>query len=263
VVTRAAAERGDVAPAGSPPLLLVDTGANLGFAGGCNVGLRYAMRQPNCAYVWLLNNDTVVDPDALSALVRRLRSRPDAGQCGSRLVHYHDTAVVETLGGERYDKWFARIRPIGGGQNVAVAADSASVEAKMSYVAGASLCVTRAFVEQIGLLDESYFLYYEELDWAARSRGRFTLAYADDSIVYHKVGASTGCDWNGAERSATADFFVLRNRLRYTWRHAPEALPTVLLGMGAAVLNRVRRRQFDRIPAILRIVSSRDSYRAR
>jgi GT2 family glycosyltransferase len=194
--------------------------------------------------------------------VRRLRSRPDAGQCGSRLVQYHDPTVVETLGGERYDKWFARIRPIGGGRSAATVADSTSVEAEMSYVAGASLCVTHEFIEAIGLLDESYFLYYEELDWVARARGRFALAYADDSVVYHKQGASTGCDWDGTRRSAAADFFVLRNRLRYTWRHAPEALPTVLLGMGVALLNRVRRRQFDRIPTILRIVSSRDSYRA-
>jgi GT2 family glycosyltransferase len=265
VLTRSAAEQGGPAAggAGVPPLLLIDTGANLGFAGGCNVGLRYAMRQPDCAYVWLLNNDTVVDPDALCALVRRLASRPDAGQCGSRLLHYDNTAIVQTLGGARYDKWLGRGRPIGAGQRAATAVDLASVEAGMSYVAGASLCVTRAFVEQIGLLDESYFLYYEELDWAARSRERFALACADDSIVYHKGGASTGYDRNGVQSNPAADFFSLRNRLRFTWRYAPEALPTVLLGMGVAVFNRIRRRQLGRIPTILRIVFSRDTYRAR
>jgi GT2 family glycosyltransferase len=141
--------------------------------------------------------------------------------------------------------------------------DAASVEAGLSYVAGASLCVTRAFVEQIGLLDESYFLYYEELDWAARSRGRFGIACADDSIVYHKGGASTGYDATESRRDAAADVLQLRNRLRFTWRHAPKALPTVLLGIGVAVLNRIRRRQFARIPTILRLVFSRETYRAR
>jgi GT2 family glycosyltransferase len=263
LLDRAGAEAGGSAhdrPA--PPLVLVDTGANLGFAGGCNVGIRYAMRQPDCAYIWLLNNDTVVDSEALTALVRRLRAQPSAGQCGSRLIDYRDPAVVQTLGGERYNKWLGRIRPIGAGRRMPGPVDSAWVERRMSYVSGASLCVTRAFVEQTGLLDESYFLYYEELDWTARAGGRFTLAYADDSVVYHKGGASTGCDRSGARRNASGDFFVLRNRLRFTRRHAPEALPTVLLGMGAAVVNRIRRRQFGRIPTILRIVSSRDTYRA-
>jgi GT2 family glycosyltransferase len=263
VATRADADRGHAEPAGAAPLLIVDIGANLGFAGGCNVGLRYAMRQSDCAYAWLLNNDTVVDSDALSALVRRLRSRPDAGQCGSRLVDYNDTAVVQTLGGERYDKWLGRIRPIATELRAAPVVDVATVEAGMSYVAGASLCVTRAFVEQIGLLDESYFLYYEELDWAARARGRFAVACAADSVVYHKGGASTGYDWSGRRRNAAAEFFLLRNRLRFTWRYAPQALPTVLLGLGVVVLNRVRRRQLARIPMILRIVFSKDTYRAR
>jgi GT2 family glycosyltransferase len=259
---RADAELGaPVADSREAPLVLIDVGANLGFAGGCNVGIRYATRQPDCAYVWLLNNDTVVDPAALSALVRRLRSQPSAGQCGSRLVDYHDPAVVQTLGGEQYNKWLGHIRPIGAGRGTPAAVDPAWVEGRMSYVSGASLCVTRAFVERTGLLDESYFLYYEELDWTARARGRFTLAYADDSVVYHKGGASTGCDRSGARRNASGDFFVLRNRLRFTRRHAPEALPTVLLGMGAAVINRMRRRQFGRIPTILRIVASRDTYR--
>jgi GT2 family glycosyltransferase len=264
VLTRATAERGDAAHfnGSDAPLVLVDTGANLGFAGACNVGLRYAMSRRDCAYAWLLNNDTVVDPGALCALVRRLRSRLDAGQCGSRLLDYDDTSRVQTLGGQRYNKWLARVSPLGVGQRAASPVDVASVETAMSYVDGASLCVTREFVEEIGLLDESYFLYYEELDWAARSRGHFALAYADDSIVYHKGGASTGYDRSGTRREATADFFLLRNRLRYTWRHAPEALPTVLLGVGVALFNRVRRGQFDRIPAILRMVTSSHTYRA-
>jgi GT2 family glycosyltransferase len=245
-----------------PLLTLIRNGDNLGFAGGCNVGLRYALRWSSCGYVWLLNNDTVVDPEALGALVRRLETRPDTGQCGSRVLSYDAPDVVQTRGGERYNKWLATSRPIGGGEPAAAPVDAATVERQISYVAGASLCVTRAFVEQVGLLDESYFLYAEELDWVARSRGRFGLAYAHDSVVYHKDGRSIGSNRDGADRSALADYFVVRSRLRYTWKHARAALPSVALGVLVAGINRIRRRQLDRAVMVLRILLSPSTYAA-
>lgn len=261
VLSRAEAESARADDSG-PLLTLIASGDNLGFAGGCNVGLRYALRQASCGYVWLLNNDTVVDPDALGALVRRLETRRDAGQCGSRVLSYDAPTVVQTLGGERYNKWLATSRPIGGAEPANAPVDVTTVERQISYLAGASLCVTRAFVDQVGLLDESYFLYGEELDWVARSRGRFALAYAHDSVVYHKEGRSIGSSRDGADRSALADYFVVRSRLRYTWKHARAAFPTVALGVLVAGINRIRRRQLDRAVMVLRILFSPSTYAA-
>jgi GT2 family glycosyltransferase len=241
-------------------LTLIDVGVNLGFAGGCNVGMRYALRDAGCGYVWLLNNDTVVDPDALNAVVRRLRARPDAGQCGSRILSFSAPSLVQARGGERYNRWLASSRPIGAGRPAAEHVDAATVERDMSYVAGASLCVTRAFIEQVGLLDESYFLYGEELDWLARARGRFALAYAHDSIVYHKEGSTIGSSRDGASRSALSDYYMVRSRVRFTWKHARLALPTVVLGVLVAGINRIRRRQLDRALAILRILFTPGTY---
>jgi GT2 family glycosyltransferase len=260
VLARADAEHATDGGGEGPLLTLIAAGANLGFAGGCNVGLRFALRQSTCGYIWLLNNDTVVHPDALGALVRRLGVRPDAGQCGSRILSYDEPSVVQARGGERYNRWLASSTPIGAGRLAEDRVDVESVEREMSYVAGAALCVTRQFIETVGLLDESYFLYGEELDWLARARGRFALAYAHDSVVYHKEGRTIGSSRDGASRSALGDYFMIRSRLRFTWKHARLAFPAVAVGVLVAGINRIRRRQVDRALAILRILVSRDTY---
>ena len=72
------------------PLTLIRNGGNLGFAGGNNVGLRYALARGDFEYVWLLNNDTVVDPGALTRLVERMEQQPSVGMCGSTIRLYHD-----------------------------------------------------------------------------------------------------------------------------------------------------------------------------
>jgi GT2 family glycosyltransferase len=260
VLSRAEAELGTKQASEAPPLTLIAAGANLGFAGGCNLGMRYALRDSSCSYVWLLNNDAVVDPDALGALVRRLQARPDAGQCGSRILSYDEPSVVQVRGGERYNRWLASSSPIGAGRPADERIHVERVEREMSYVAGAALCITRRFIETVGPLDESYFLYGEELDWLARARGRFALAYAHDSVVYHKEGRTIGSSRDGASRSALGDYFMIRSRLRFTWKHARLAFPTVALGVLVAGINRVRRRQVDRALAILRLLFSRDTY---
>ena len=260
VLSRAQAEERARSEAAAPLLTLIDAGENLGFAGGCNVGLRYALRDADCGYVWLLNNDTVVDPDAIGALIRRLAARPDAGQCGSRILSYDNPGLVQARGGERYNRWLASSQPIGGGRPAAEPSDTDAVEREMSYVTAASLCVTRSFVETVGLLDEGYFLYCEEIDWLARARARFRLAYAHDSVVYHKEGRTIGSSRDATRRSALSDYYMVRSRLRFTWRHARVAFPTVVLGVLVAGVNRIRRWQIDRALTILHLLFSRDTY---
>jgi GT2 family glycosyltransferase len=218
--------------------------------------MRYALARGDAAFVWLLNNDTVVRPEALSALVARLRERRDAGQCGSRILAYTTPERVQYRGGAAYGRWWGRIRPIGAAEPGDAPADVASVERAMDYVAGSSLMVTREFIEAVGLMDERYFLYYEELDWATRGR-RFALAYAHDSVVYHREGRSVGARSTGEPLSELAEYHGLRNRLAYTRRFFPAALPTVYLGMVAALLNRVRRGQLRRATLLARILLGR------
>lgn len=258
VIDRAVAE-GPASPAAATPVVIIEAEDNIGFAGGCNVGMRYALRQPDCGYVWLLNNDTSIEPGAMSALVRRLQQSPEAGQCGSRLVYYDEPDIIQAYGGARYNRWLATAQNIGGGEPLRAGLDPHEVERETSYVIGASICSPRRFVEEVGLLEDSYFMYYEELDWTSRSRGRWTMVYAHDSVVYHKEGRGMGSgSWS--RRSLRADFYQIRSRLRYTWKHERAALPMVALGVLGAAVNRIRRRQPDRALMALKLLGSPATY---
>jgi len=237
-----------------PELTLLQSGANLGFAGGNNVGLRYALAG-GAEYVWLLNNDTLVEADALTQLVTKMRREPDLGLCGSTLVYEAERDRVQALGGARYNRWLGAVRHLGQHQARTHPIDEGAVERQLDYLIGASMLASRPFLEQVGLLQEDYFLYFEELDWAARARGRFRLGYAAKSIVLHKEGSSIGGTGRAkAQKSYTADLYALKNRVRFTRRFYPYALPTVYLGLVVALINRLRRRQWKRAVLVARIM---------
>ncbi len=244
-----------------PELVLIDTVANLGFAGGNNVGLRYLMSRPDFDYVWLLNNDTVVAANALQALVDRMEVRPDAGMCGSTLLHYDDPDKVQARGGGWYCKWLGLPWHLGQLRHADAPVNLERIERWMSYVVGASLFVSRDFLEEIGLMTEDYFLFYEELDWAVRSRGRFRMAYAPLSRVYHKIGGSVGTSSNPCRKSRTCDFYAIRNRLLFTRRFHPKVLPTIYLSVLTALLVRLMAGHWSRAGMIWRLLTSRDLIR--
>lgn len=251
---RHTAERGGKPRSDSSGLVLIHTGANLGFAGGNNVGLRYALAQPDVQAVWLLNNDTVVPPDALRFLEQRLHAGPDVGMVGSTLRYYSEPHKVQTQGGASYNPWLALPRHIGHARPAETPCPAAQVQRQLAYIAGASMLVSRRFVEQIGGMNEEFFLYFEELDWALRARGRFALAYAPESIVFHREGGSIGSGSRDAAKSWISDYHFLRNRVRITRQWRPAMLPTVYLALGVALLRRARRGQWRDLPKLARVI---------
>lgn len=220
-------EVGSQTPAAHERFFLIDNAANLGFAAGNNVGLRWALRDPACRHVWLLNNDTVVAPDALSQALAHLAARRDVGLCGSTLVYAHDRQTVQAWGGSAYSRWSGRTRHLGAHSPLAQRpADPTTVEAEMACVVGAAMLVRREWLETVGLLGEDYFLYFEEIDWATRAAGRFRLGWAPGSIVFHKEGASIGTAPGGG--SPLSAYYLFRNRVRFAWRFNRARLPVVL-----------------------------------
>lgn len=247
-----------VAPAGVRHILL-SRSVNDGFSAGNNAGIRLALQDKGCKAVWLLNNDTEPMPDALGKLCERLNQRPDAGMAGSTLVYAHDKHTVQCAGGAACSPWTGTTRFFSMGERLFVVrtADPSSIEAKLSYVAGASLLIRRDVLQSAGVLPEEYFLYYEDTDFGLLcARKGFFLAWAPNSIVYHKEGGSTGAEsatkWRTFNRPAWVDYLALRNRVYMMRKHYPWALPLVLLSYLGVMLNRVRRGQADRIPLICR-----------
>lgn len=218
-----------------PDLHLIETGANLGFAAGNNVGLREALRQ-GAAMVWLLNNDTTVDPDALAELVRTMLRDPHAGAVQSVLYRMDEPTTVQAAGG-RVNLWTGMHRHV-----VRVSPGAAP-----DYGVGASLLLRREALDRTGLLDEGFFLTWEDTDLGLRMRrAGWTVALAERSKVWHKVSASTG------RGSATLDEHYFHSATRFLRRHAP--LPCVPIGLrlAGALAVRLARLRFARCAAVWR-----------
>jgi GT2 family glycosyltransferase len=206
-------------------LTIVRSGGNLGFAGGNNVGIM-AAGIDRYSHVWLLNTDTVIRHDALQHLLVRARADPGLGIVGSSLIYYDQPERVQAQAGASFDEIRIQALHIGEGQKVAEipsrADDLAAVEARLAYVVGASMLVAADFIRDIGPMCEDYFLYFEELDWAWRARGRYRLGYAPGSWVFHKVG--------GSSTKTQGEFslnLLYRNQLRFAGRFMPARLPRV------------------------------------
>lgn len=254
VVTRRQVETGTAAAAAAQ-LVLVDNGANLGFAGGNNVGIRYALAQPDMARVWLLNNDTLVEADALANMIARLEREPAPAICGSRLMFADDPYVVQAIGGNGYNRWTGNASAsLGRYLPESAHIDVSEYEQRLDYLCGASMLLPRAFLEQVGLMQEDYFLYYEEVDWMTRNAGRFLQVIAADAVVYHKEGSSIGSASLATRPSPLSEYYLFRNKLRFTLRHHPHCFATCYLATWGQVFNRLRRGYVDsalRIAAIL------------
>lgn len=233
------------------PLVLIKNSSNLGFAAGNNVGLRYVIKEDDFEYVWLLNNDTVVQPDALQHLVERMREKPSAGICGSTLYYYDKTELVQSQGGSTYNKWlgFAKQISFKKPSNQLLSIDE--VERQIDYVAGASMLVSRNFLLDIGLMSEDYFLYFEEIDWSVRGTKNYQLGYAEKSIVYHKEGASIGTSPVSKNRSVMSEYFLVRNRFIFTLKYFPFTIPTIFAVFLIILINRIRRGEWNKVLPVL------------
>lgn len=224
------------------PLTLIQNGDNIGFAAGNNVGLRYALRDPENQFFWILNSDTVVDSGALDAMICLMSENEGIGLCGSLNLSYANPEEVQTEGGNRYSRWTGRVskRPR---YLINTLPPNPAV---FDYVNGAAMLASRDFLLDVGLMEESYFLYFEEMDWAMRAKGKFDLGYSRKSVIFHKEGAMIGSSTDRMKRSLTSEHYLTRSRVLFTRRFIPWALPTVLIAIGLAAAERVLRGDSNR-----------------
>jgi len=221
----------------SPAFVLIQNGCNGGYAAGNNSGLRYALAQRGYEFAWILNNDTVVAPDALRHLLSCAAERPQAAVLGSTIVCHQDRATVECAGGSRYHPVGMLVSPVLAQKSLAQVFDWPT-EPRLDYVSGAAMLLLLAALRKVGLFDEDFFLYGEELDLSMRLRRRaYTQAWCRRSIVYHKGAVSTRAkSRTGRRESWTAAYHENLSALKLTVRHFPgwlvPAAAVRLLGKG-------------------------------
>jgi len=193
-----------------PAVEILQTGANLGYAGGNNAGIRKAL-EDGAEYVLVLNNDTVAERSMLSALVAAMESDASVGIASPKILYYDDPERVWCAGAS-IDWRTGATRRLGADQQDDPAQDRGPVD--VDFVSGCAMLVRREAIESVGVLDEDYFLYYEETDWCVRlaSRG-WRMVYEPTARMYHKVSATLGLG------SPITDYYMNRNVLRFLARN--------------------------------------------
>lgn len=217
-----------------PSVELLQTGVNLGFGGGCNVGIRHALAH-GADYVWLINSDATVDPGALSALVRVAEKNPALASVGSVLYEADSEHQIQLWGGGSVNRWLGRSR-----HQISPAA--------LDFISGASILLCRAALEEVGLFDETnFFMYWEDTDLGFRlRRAGWQLAVAEDSQVWHKQSASLG------KRSPLLDEYFTRSGVRFLRRYAPIPFISITLMLVMMLAKRMLTGEISRVRAVLK-----------
>ncbi len=179
-----------------PDVHLIETGANLGFCAGNNVGLEWALAQ-GADYVLMLNNDTWFDPAMTSELVAAANDDAAIGLAGPKIYQAAPPHVLWSAGGD-VTFWGNVTAMRGFGQADHGQYDTA---ADVDYLPGCGILARRQLMETVGLLDVTYFAYYEDADWAMRARkAGWKVRYVPSARMWHKGGASTGGFYNPREK---------------------------------------------------------------
>jgi GT2 family glycosyltransferase len=189
---------------------LVELPENLGFSGGNNAGIRASRGR----FVVLLNNDTAVDPGWLDALQQAAVRHPEAGMFTPKILNYYRRGEVDSTGLVIYPDGLAR------GRHRLEADDGRfDMEGEALCPSGCAGVYSRDMMDRIGLLDESFFAYGEDVDLGLRARwAGYTCFYVPEAVVYHRYSATTG------EYSPLKVFLVERNRIWILVKNFPLAL---------------------------------------
>ncbi len=226
---------------------------NLGFAAANNIALKYISQFDRSSFVWLLNNDTVIERDTLRNLVNfAIKSDNHVGIFGSKLIQYFSPNTLQAVGGLYY-KWVGKVKEIGSGQWDLGQWDQ--VHFNFDYVVGASMFIRMEFLSEVGLMEEDYFLYYEEIDWATRGKEKgWRQAFCPGAIIYHKQGSSTGSKKNSL--SVISDYYSIRNRILLAKRFFPYTIPSLYISFGLFIFNRLKQKRIDRIKMFFEVVAN-------
>lgn len=214
-----------------PEATLLQTGANLGYAGGNNVGIRWALEH-GAEGLLILNNDTIVSPDLVSAFVHARNSVPAGSVLGAK-IYYYDRPDTIWFAGGRWNKESNSIEHIGSGEKDGPDFDRII---EIDYATGCALFADASVFEDVGLLNEDYFLTFEETDWCYRARAKgHKCIFIPEARLWHKVSSSFG-----GEESPLVSYFIARNKLLWAKTH-----------LGPADRKRLHRQTFRMLRHII------------
>lgn len=166
-------------------ICFINSDVNLGYAGGNNIGIKYALKN-EAEYICILNNDTIVEPDFLSNLVEYMLNHKSCGVCGPAILEFHNKEIIQSTGGKiHFNK--GEVESL----NYGLKYCDVENEVYCDYVGGACMLIPREIIDVVGFIPEDYFLFFEETDWCVtiKKLGYSIVCYTK-SRVWHKGSAS-------------------------------------------------------------------------
>lgn len=227
-----------------PNVNLVKSKENLGFAGGNNLGVKVAKGE----YLLFINNDTIVPKDFIGPLVETLENDHSIGMVSPKIKFHWDASLIQYAGYTPMSHWTIRNNSIGYHQKDNGAYDQPG---ETESIHGAAMMVPKRIVDEVGMMTEIYFLYYEEHDWAEIiKRAGYKVYYQPQSYILHKESLATG------KFSPLKTYYISRNRIVFARRNFKPVQLFVSLLFQAFVsipkntLTFIAKRQFQHLKAL-------------
>lgn len=223
VIDNGSSEKFDL-PKAYSDVVLIKSSENLGFAGGHNKVIKYALEK-GADYILILNNDTVIDKKLVNELFKTITTR-NAGVVAPKIYFYPGFEFHK----DRYKKqeqghvfWFTGgemdWRNVIGHHRGVDEVDKGQYDktSEINFASGACMLIKREVLEKIGLFDERYFLYYEDNDLSQRAKSsKFKIIYNPKAVLWHKNAGSVG-----GSGSQLQDYYITRNRMLFGMKFAP------------------------------------------
>lgn len=189
-------------------IIYIETGENIGYAAGNNMGIREAIKQ-GCEYVCILNNDTVIKDNIFSIFTEYLDNNTSVGFVGPLLINY-GTDIVQSTGG-MINNNNGEVPTLNRGAYI----NSIKSNIECDYVGGACICFKTSLINKVGFIPEDYFLYFEETDWCFQAeKNNYHNVILKDAIVEHKGGISI------SKHNGLGDYMIERSRAVFVKKNA-------------------------------------------
>jgi hypothetical protein len=166
-----------------PDLYIIENNKNLGYAGGNNVGIQYCLSQ-DAEYIFLLNNDVILEADALTTCVSAMESLPDCAACQPLIASFDRKDIIWSAGTQfflGYPRLFLKGKMV----------DKDGIKTSPFGLVGCAILFRASALRQIGIFDESLFLLHEETDWCIRAKKKnYSLSIISNAVVFHKISTT-------------------------------------------------------------------------
>ena len=211
-------------------VIIIKSNKNSGYGYGNNIGMRYAIKNQDCDYLWILNNDNIIDEKSLMQLVKNSNNNT---VYGNKILKYKNSKLIDSIGGKLNSYLLTS------SHNFSNMLDS-KVKKKidyLDYIHGASIFFHRNIIDSIGYFDESYFMYYEDVEFSLRAKNSgYKLDINQDCVVYHNIDYKK---YKNKDINLLKNVYSVINRARLGKKYFKNKIIFIYIGIILSFLKRI------------------------